>query len=222
MKTTTLEAIQQTNQQQTIDTFYSLFRSGCEAWEEAGRVLVKFCEDTKDAFKLIRQKHPGISLETLHTFARIGRREIYPPLLIDPSPGAKKLLECPYEEQVKYSKEEVEVAVSPFGREIQTVKKKVSELTKSEAVVVFDTGAIRSVEKQQFRIKESRKTPAQVPVTVTHKNVDLGYFQISIDPGGKITCTPCGKSPIAQPVRVMPHGTGHKSAIVLYYRTKEQ
>lgn len=201
-----------------IDLIVSDIRLGGEAWLRAGERLVKLHRIDPGVIDKIATKHPELSHEILVNFLRIGRHEVYPPLLAAANkPGVSKLLDMPYEVQKRYAHEPIEIAVEWGKGKPKTIKKSVSLLTPREAGMVFAETGVRTIEQQAFRLRESVAPKPQCE----GKNVDIGYFSLSADKDGKVTLTPCAKSSIAQPVRVIDNGTGWKSAIVVFYRTKE-
>lgn len=210
-----------------IDKFADQMLRGISAWREAGKILVELSRRQPDIFRLIQARHPNITESMLQTFARIGRNEIWPPLLADHSLGARRLLECHYEDQKEYADKPIEVAIAWDGKTVKTKKLRVQELSKSECAIVFgEDGKINTLDQQAWRLRPDRKPPEKIKVdaalvkdyTPRKVNVDLGYFSLVIGPDGKITATPCGKSPVAQPVRVMKNGQGYSAAIVVYYQ----
>lgn len=213
-----------------IDKFAKLVRQGIDTWRTAGQILVQLAASTPDIIKRITTRYPHISESTLDTFLRIGRNEIWPPLLVDSSYGAKRLLECNYDLQKEYAQKPIKVAVSWRDGEIKSVEKKVSDLSRSEAAIVFDQrGGINNLEQQAFRLPGSSRSPVitVAPVVAPVKysaprtvNVDIGYFTVTIK-GGGITIEPCGKSAIAQPVRVVENkNTREQQAVIVFYKTE--
>ena len=212
-----------------IDKFAKLVRQGIDTWRTAGQILVQLAASTPDIIKRITTRYPHISESTLDTFLRIGRNEIWPPLLVDSSYGAKRLLECNYDLQKEYAQKPIKVAVSWRDGEIKSVEKKVSDLSRSEAAIVFDQrGGINNLEQQAFRLPGSSRTPAHTPAPVVAPikysaprtvNVDIGYFSVTVK-DGIATCVPCGKSAIAQPVRVQKNVNGELSGTVVFYKTE--
>ena len=208
-----------------IDEFALMVRKGIDTWRTAGKLLIEMSSKDPSVVPRIRERS-GLSDSVIQTFCRIGRNEIWPPLLADNSLGAQKLLGCHYDDQMKYATEPIEVAIEWKGGKIKTAKLPVSKLSRFECAIVFaEDGKIRNLEQQAFRLREPEKKttdndPNGEPVNkvVRMVNVDIGYFSVVQSPDGKVTCEPCGKSPVAQPVRVIPNGKGFRSAIVLYYK----
>jgi hypothetical protein len=218
-----------------IDAFAEQVRKGIGCWREAGHILVELSKRQPDIFRLIQARHPEISESTLQTFARIGRKEIWPPLLVDSSMGARKLLECNYDVQKEYAEKPIKVAIAWNGNEIKTCERKVQDLSRAECFIVFDgQGGVNTIDQQAWRLRpeksrpgaakvidaSAKEAPAYAPSRMV--NVDIGYFSLVVDRDGKITCEPCGKSALAQPVRVIDAGNGLKSAIVLYYKQEKR
>lgn len=208
---------QQLNEQ--IDQFANLVTAGIRQWEQAGELLVKLVGDDRDAFAKIIKRYPTISLETLQLFDKIGRKQIFAPLVADKSLGARALLEMPYEVQKRLYTEPVKVAVGFKSGHVVTKEKPVRELSKKEVSLVFGKDKVRNIEQQAFIIKHAPVEKQKREENM--KTVDMGYYSLTCSPEGKIEMTQCAKSPIAQPVRVIPNGTGWRSAIIIFYRTRE-
>lgn len=210
-----------------IEHFALNIRQGIDHWRTAGKLLVEMTKKHPEAMARIREK-TGLTDSVLQTFARIGRNEIWPPLLVDSSLGARKLLECHYQDQKRYADEPIDVVIEWKDGKTKTVKKKVSELSRSECAVVFDgRGGINNLDQQGFRLRGEppakletlkRSDPAPVYQAPRAVNVDIGYFSVVMQPDGTVTQEPCGKSAMAQPVRLVKNGKGYQSAIVLYYK----
>jgi hypothetical protein len=114
-----------------IDEFALLVRKGIDTWRTAGKLLLDMTNKDPGAMKRI-QERSGLSHSVLMTFARIGRNEIWPPLLVDNSLGSQRLQQCNYDEQKKYAAEPIEVAIEWRGEKIKTAKRTISELSRYE------------------------------------------------------------------------------------------
>lgn len=210
-----------------IEHFALNIRQGIDHWRTAGKLLVDMTKKHPEAMTRIREK-TGLSDSVLQTFARIGRNEIWPPLLVDSSLGARKLLECHYQDQKRYAEEPIDVVIEWKDGKTKTIKKKVSDLNRAECAVVFDgRGGINNLDQQGFRLRGEtpmklatlkHSDPAPVYQAPRAVNVDIGYFSVVMNPDGTVTQEPCGKSAMAQPVRLVKNGKGYQSAIVLYYK----
>jgi hypothetical protein len=140
-----------------IEQFCNLINKGIEAWVEAGKVLIKIVEEDSAAFDKISAAHPHLTFDILSSFERIGRGEIYPYLLVDGSPGARKLAALPYNEQVEVYNGDVAVVTKGVGGfKIERIK--IHDMTAVQAVRVFDINRIRTPEEQKalFQKKISR------------------------------------------------------------------
>lgn len=130
-----------------ITQFCRLINDGIEAWVKAGELLVDITRDDPAAFGKIVSANPHLTHDILLSFERIGRKEIYPYLLVDGSPGAKLLCALPYDRQIKLYRSTVLVATKSkdgFGQE----HKRVCDLTAQEAARVFNVAQIRTVSEQ--------------------------------------------------------------------------
>jgi hypothetical protein len=132
------------------EKFAGLVNAGVNSWTEAGKLLVGMLALDPDAFKKITTLYPAISLEMLGIFERIGRKLVYPYLLLDNSPGCQRLLELPYENQVEIYKSGVDVVtgLKPKTMEPMVERKRVQQLTSYDANLVFSDGELRSVDRQ--------------------------------------------------------------------------
>jgi hypothetical protein len=142
--------------------FCGLIMAGIESWTKAGRLLCEMKRDNPNVFNLIRVERPMLTLEVLETFERIGRKEIYPYLVADSSPGARRLMALPYRTQSKLYCEGVLVVLRRRGGFFPQLKK-ISALSTSEVGRVFDGDRIRS-ESEQVSILR-RRAPLLAPAT---------------------------------------------------------
>lgn len=139
-----------------IQEFCVLVNKGIEAWVDAGKLLVKIVEADPEAFEKIYAGNPHLTTEILLSFERMGRGEIYPYLLVDGSPGARKLVGLPYASQVKLYNGTVEV-VSKNADGFLTRRVKVRDLNSVQASRVFDSNRIRSPSEQQKMLSLHRR-----------------------------------------------------------------
>lgn len=202
-----------------IGEFAALVQKGIDAWTKAGELLVAILEEDPTCFEKITGTFPEISTDMLQAFERIGRKEIYAPLLADSSPGARRLLEMPYALQETYCRKPIEVAVAWKNGHIKSLKKRIGELSRAEVAIVFGRDEINSLDAQAWRLKEESKVLNPDPVTSV-TTTEVGYFSITCDKAGKVNFEPCAKSLIAQSVLLYPASDGWKSAIVLIQRVK--
>lgn len=167
----------------SIPQFVELVNSGIELWSQAGGMLVHLVADNPNIYSEIISKHPHITFEMLLAFERMGRRQLYPALLMDSSPAAKRLLQLPYEAQEKFCKEPVEVVTEDGGHGLKTVKKYLKELSTNEANQVFDVASVRDIEGQRLYIKSHK--PIGRPVKRVEPK-SLGVFLLKLSPSGAL------------------------------------
>ena len=89
-------------QERKVAEFATLIREGLDAWEKAGELLVEMVDECEHTYKNIIQEMPEMSYEVLSRFEQIGRKQLYPKLLLSGSTGLRKLATLPYSEQKKY------------------------------------------------------------------------------------------------------------------------
>lgn len=138
--------------------FVSLISQGVEAWMKAGAVLVQMVDKNRNAFEMIMYDYPQISIDVLVAFERIGRKQLYPYLLLDNSPGSRRLLNLPYGLQAQYYKASVDVITGWDNGSPRIESKSVHRLTYDEAERAFSHQGVRDIEQQKdlFRPKASR------------------------------------------------------------------
>lgn len=148
-----------------IDRFIKLIQRGINCWVNAGELLVKMTEEDPDICHKILSHHKHISEATLDAFLRIGRKEVHPYLIMDPSPAAKRLAALPYEDQLKIYNEGLPVVVEDPERGLVRQFKKVHDVTAKELAVVFQADKIRTVKEQiEVLTKNEKQFPeAQSP-----------------------------------------------------------
>lgn len=142
---------------QRIQEFCELIQSGVEAWTRAGKILCRLVDENRAIYGRILEEHPYLTREVLESFEAIGRKTVYPYLIVDGSIGARRLATLPYAEQVRVYNTRLAVVVQKGGVTQQTFKR-VSDLTGAEADRVFDGGRVRTVQEQMHLLTRSGKT----------------------------------------------------------------
>lgn len=167
----------------SIETFVVLVKSGIELWSRAGEMLVALVETNPNVYSEIISRNSFITFDMLLAFERMGRKQIYPPLLMDNSHGAKRLLELPYEMQERYAKEPIEI-VAGDTPDAPTQKKYLKELSAYEAAVFFNGAGVRTLEQQREFVKEHK--PKGRISKERMRIGDAGTFCLKLTPGGAL------------------------------------
>jgi len=181
-KTTSSTAIQTTS----VETFVTLVQCGMEMWMRAGEMLVKLVSENPNIYSEIIVRNPSITFEMLLAFEKMGRKQIYPPLLMDTSFGAKKLLDLPYDVQERFSKEPIELFLPANNGSVTTEKKYLKELNRYEADVVFSDTGVRTVEAQRDYMAEHAKRGRKRKIVEPTEKL-IGTFVLKISPSGAVT-----------------------------------
>lgn len=202
----------------SIETFVSLVRSGVELWIKAGETLVQMVDKDPSIYARIISQNSFITFEMLLAFEKIGRHQIYPPLLLDSSKGAKALLGMPYLLQEKYSKEQIEVAALNGGGEPHVERKYFKELDADEIKIVFSDEAVRTVDQQREVL---RKTPPKTKryYRKREKLIKRGTFRVKVTPHGNVVLEPCEEKVVAQTLYVKA-GDGFSTCVVEIFEKK--
>lgn len=128
---------------------------GLDAWQAAGEALVQYLDDYNGSYDEVLESMPEMSYDVLSRFEQIGRKQLYPKLLLSGSTGHRKLATLPYSEQVKYYEEPVDVVVEVNGG-VDVLKIKAKDMTPVQVKQVFYNGTIRDHAGQRAHIR-SRK-----------------------------------------------------------------
>jgi hypothetical protein len=121
----------------------------------------------------------------LLVFERIGRKQIYPPLLMDNSPGTRRLLEMPYDVQEKFSKEPVEIVLNGDTQSPVVEKRHVKELSASDSKLVFGPSRVRSV-SEQVEYRKQHGPIGRMKKSDREKQPTLGTYLIKVSPSGAV------------------------------------
>lgn len=200
-----------------ITRFVKLVQQGIDAWTEAGKHLVVMIEQDKDFLMTMRKAHPEISMDMLTVFERIGRKQIYAPLLANSSQGARALLELPYDVQQKYCTGLVPVVVKRSGNYV-TERKRLDELNRSEVKQVFDFDCVVTAERQEKRLREmtTTKTPVAYSAPASFvKREEIGCFRLHFEQG-LLTWTPAKKNGREYSIRMVDGKDGPEAFVALY------
>lgn len=163
--------------------FAAFVQAGVDAWTKAGELLVEMVEANPSAYAEIIKECPNISVDVLLAFERIGRKKVYPHLMIDTSPGARRLLALPYDLQEKYHKATIEVCCGEKEGVPLSTKKSISALSSHEAAMVIGPNGIRTVE-EQASFGTAKKSKVRVPTAVpTRTFKSIGFYKLSFVAG---------------------------------------
>ncbi len=141
---------------QRIQEFGALIQTGVESWTRAGKVLCRLVDEDPAIYGKILEELPYLTREVLESFEAIGRKTVYPYLIVDGSPGARRLASLPYADQVRIYNTRIAVVVQKGGVTQQTFKR-VPDLTAAEAERVFEGGKVRTVQEQMHLLARPRR-----------------------------------------------------------------
>jgi len=129
---------------------------GIESWIEAGAIVAELLAEDPRNVSVIEEYIPGISREIIYTFERIGRRELYPKLLIGNAPGIKALSRASYSQQKEYYENPIPVAIWRNDQyDIMLIKSE--NLTSAQCKQVFNKTLIRGKSAQIAYLESEKK-----------------------------------------------------------------
>lgn len=198
----------------SIETFVILVKSGIELWTRAGAILVALVEKNPNIYSEVIQKNPDITFEMLLVFEKIGRKQIYPALLMDNSPAAKRAMELPYEEQERLCKEQIEVLLPMRNGHDETTKKYLKELSIYESKMVIDRDGVRPIAKQKEFMathgKQGRKKMENEPKFI-------GSYILKLSPGGALIAEKTSKRELATKIKFHEIDGTMQAAVNIYH-----
>jgi hypothetical protein len=157
--------------QSQIQEFIRLLFEGIESWMKAGQLLVEMIDHDPATIEKICAGFPAVSRDILYRFEQIGRKEIYPLLLVSNCPGISGLIRMPYSQQVKHEKEPIPVLIDKDG-EYDTLMVDVRSLTPSQCKQVFSKGSVRDEGAQRAWLETEKKNAMLHGIPTEH----LPYF----------------------------------------------
>ena len=144
-----------------IDEVGTLIFKGVECWLKAGEIIAKNMDENPDFIEQVSDRYPDISTETLYRFEQIGRKQLCPALLLNDSPGVRRLRKLPFELQSKYATDPIPL-LTESG---ETLSVDVRNLTPEQALQVFSSDHIRSPGEQRAFIEDRKATSKAIPAT---------------------------------------------------------
>lgn len=145
--------------QDTLKQFYAHIMSGVEEWTKAGRLIVTLLDDQGMSYDEILNECEGLSCNILQRFEQIGRKQVYPQLLINTSAGCRKLASMPYSQQVKYANEPIPVVIKNETGTDQILVKS-SDLSTYQVRQVFSKDGVRTLGAQRAWIEDQERAAA--------------------------------------------------------------
>lgn len=142
----------------SIESLKRAIESGIEAWETAGREVVRLLDiDRMSLAEIANAANSDLITENvLAQFERIGRQQVMPKLLVMDFPASRHLQRMPMSEQHRLIDGSVELLViRDNGTDTLNVKSR--DLTKDQCKQVFSKNGVRSLGAQRAFIEDRRK-----------------------------------------------------------------
>lgn len=145
----------------SIFAFLDYVQTGILLWVKAGQILVRLVEKDKGVFDKITAECPWMTTSLLWNFYRMGRRQLYPHVLILPSNASlsRRIASLPYEMQQKVCENGLEV-LDEKGNGL--VKKLAHCDSRDLALAITPGGQLRTIQEQRkFRERNEDSLPAE-------------------------------------------------------------
>jgi hypothetical protein len=148
------------NLEQEVASFVAAYQRGMEAWEEAGRIIVRIVDHDPHAVDDIMKQCPALTPTIIGVFERIGRGLLLPSLAMDSSEGARRLRELPLSLQKRYEQEPIPLIVNTSnGTDVLLVDAK--NMTREQVKQVFAKGRIRTEGEQKAFLAQQASNNAK-------------------------------------------------------------
>ncbi len=133
-----------------VEQFSNHVREGVKSWVLAGKLLLQMQMKDAKVFNKIIAKNEWLSIDALMTFARIGRMELRPEILLMPNNAGNKIARLGYSQQCKLLDGRVKVAVEidRNGRAL-IQEKKISEMTGRDLDTLIEGSKTRTIIEQE-------------------------------------------------------------------------
>lgn len=206
----------------SIKELLDLIQAGIESWIKAGQLLSAMRSQNPNCYRDVMAADPRLTVDTLVTLEGIGSKRIYPYLLLSNSHGAKRLLEAPYEQQVKYWTGPVEVFVGrDKDRKPLIASKMVTELSPREIAQVFSKDGVRDIEQQRFHFLEPNKSDEDEDDGAEQLEVvKCGNYRVTLR-DGQVKVQQTGAALAAQTILLKKGDSGGLSAEVVLTTLRE-
>ena len=156
-----------------IHGFISAYKAGMNAWERAGKIIVKIMDHDPRLIDKIIATCPSVTHSMIHIFERIGRGLLLPALAMDSSAGASKLRDLPISLQRRYECEPVPLLINTETG-TDTLLVDVKNMTRGQARQVFAKGRIRSEGEQRAWLVEQQSKSITITQTVPSWRIKNG------------------------------------------------
>lgn len=126
---------------------------------KTGRGLVELIDENPDTPELLLRKYPQLDHETLEMFERVGRGKLLPELVLDHSPGARRVarLALPIKTQEHLYSKLIDVPKRQKDGCVTFVPKPLHKLTTVEAsITIGETGDRTEIEKEAALAERER------------------------------------------------------------------
>ena len=133
--------------------FVELVLKGMEAWTKAGEIAARAAEDDPEFVDNVCDAHPDFTPEFVKRFVLIGQKKLHPQLLINESPGVRRLRRLPYEVQEKHAHDPVALLIKT-EKGFDTIQVDVRNLTPDQAGQIFSDDGVRSEAGQRAFLED--------------------------------------------------------------------
>jgi len=142
-------------QNNQVNEFVSLVAQGIECWSKAGEIIVNLLDTQNMTIQEITESSEFLTEDIVTRFEQLGRKQLFPRLLVADYPAARHLIRLPYSEQKRIIEGSVELLVMQ-GKESSTLMVKPENMTTAQCKQAFDGDQVRSIGAQRAYLEDKR------------------------------------------------------------------
>jgi hypothetical protein len=144
--------------EQKLQKWFDGFLATAESILKTGKGLVELIEENPDTPEILLNRYPKLGVGTLEALEQIGRGKLMPELMLDNSPGARRLAYLPITMQQKLYGEPIGVPVRAEDGTVFFKPKPIDRLTPTEvALTISKTGPLGDLEKKAALSERERE-----------------------------------------------------------------
>lgn len=141
-----------------LNQWFDLFCNVSENLLRCGELLAEMIDENPETPEILLKKYPNLKWEMLEMLEQIGRKRLMPELLLDTSPGARRLANMSYEMQQALYLKPITIPVRQPDGEVFFKTKSIDKMSPAELPLVLGPkGELTNDEKKAALIEKERE-----------------------------------------------------------------
>jgi hypothetical protein len=155
---------QNQNNHDLVDRFIQSVLGAMANLQEAGEIAAQAIDQDQDWPDKVVDKCPDMTIAFIRKIEAVGRKKLHPRLVVNESPGVRRLARLPYSLQEKYSVNPVPLLINKNGN-WETLQVDVRNLLPDQARQVFSDDGLRDSSGQRAWIEDKATKQVAPPAT---------------------------------------------------------